>query len=256
MAASPGDSDKWFESEALWARFYSFMFSDAHFTAAVESVPKIVTLTGVTDGSVLDLACGPGRFAIAFAKAGFRVTGVDRTRFLLEKARGRAAQAGATAEWVEKDMREFVRPSAFDLALNVYTSFGYFDEPAENRRVLDNLFASLKPGGTFVFEHIGKELLAGKFQPSQVDTLPDGSVMIQRRNIIDDWSRIDVEWIMLEGGRATSFRLWHWLYSAREIRDLFASVGFTEISIYGGFDGSLYGPQAQRLVAVARKPRG
>jgi SAM-dependent methyltransferase len=244
----------WFESEALWAKFFPFMFADAHFTAAVENVPKIVALTGVAGGSVLDLACGPGRYVIPFAQAGFRVTGVDRTRFLLDKARQRATEAGVDVEWVEADMRDFVRPSTFDLALNVYTSFGYFDDPAENRRVLENIFASLKPGGTFLFEHIGKELLAGKFQPSQVDTLPDGTVMVQRRWIIDDWSRIDVEWTLLEAGRATSFRLRHWLYSAREIRDLFASVGFADIAIYGGLDGSAYGPQAQRLVAVARKP--
>src|SRR5580704_17274975 len=257
MASSGGEhgGGNWFESEALWERFFSFMFTDAHFTAAVENVPKIVALTGVTGGSMLDLACGPGRFAVAFAQAGFRVTGVDRSRFLLDKARERATQAGATVEWVQQDMREFVRPDAFELALNVYTSFGYFDDPAENRRVLENILASLKPGGTFVFEHISKELLAGRFQPTQADTLTDGSVMIQRRNVIDDWSRIDVEWIILEGANATSFRLRHWLYSAREIRDLFASVGFNDIAIYGGFDGSPYGPQATRLVAVARKPR-
>jgi SAM-dependent methyltransferase len=237
MASSGGEhgGGNWFESEALWERFFSFMFTDAHFAAAVENVPKIVALTGVTGGSLLDLACGPGRFAVAFAQAGFRVTGVDRTRFLLDKARERATQAGSTVEWVQQDMREFVRPDAFELALNVYTSFGYFDDPAENRRVLENILASLKPGGTFVFEHIGKELLAGRFQPTQADTLTDGSVMIQRR--------------------ATSFRLRHWLYSAREIRDLFASVGFTDIAIYGGLDASSYGPQAQRLVAVAKKPR-
>jgi SAM-dependent methyltransferase len=250
-----GGGGDWFESETFWARFFPFMFTEAHFTAAVENVPKIVALTGVDGGSVLDLACGPGRYAIAFAQAGFHVTGVDRTRFLLDKARERATQAGANVEWVEEDMREFVRPAAFDLALSVYTSFGYFDDAAENRRVLENILASLKPGGTFVFEHVGKEILAGRFQPTQADTLPDGSVMIQRRSITDDWSRIDAEWILLEGGRASSFHLRHWIYSGREIRDLLTSVGFSDIALYGGFDGSPYGPQAQRLIAVAKKPR-
>jgi SAM-dependent methyltransferase len=245
---------KWFESEAFWARLFPFMFSEAHFAAALENVPRIVALTGISGGSLLDQACGPGRNAIAFAKAGFGVTGVDRTRFLLDKGRERARQAGATVEWVEQDMREFSRPAAFDLALNVYTSFGYFDEAAENRRVLENVLTSLKPGGAFVFEHVGKEILASKFQPTQADTLPDGSVLIQRRSVIDDWSRIDVEWILLEDGRASSFRIRHWIYSARELRDLLASVAFDDIALYGSFDGSPYGPKAQRLIAVARKP--
>jgi SAM-dependent methyltransferase len=251
MNASGGD---WFESEAFWERFYPFMFAEAQFALAAENAPKIVALAGVSGGSLLDLACGPGRYVVPFAQAGFRVTGVDRTRCLLDRGRERAEQAGLEAEWVAADMREFVRPAAFDLAINVFTSFGYFDDPAENRRVLENIFASLKPGGTFVFEAVGKEILAGKFQPTQAETLADGTVMIQRRAVIDDWSRIDVEWILLNGGQAASYRLQHWIYSGREILDLFANVGFTNVVLYGGLDGSPYGPQAQRLAAVAKKP--
>jgi SAM-dependent methyltransferase len=247
-------SDDWFASDAFWQRFYPFMFAEPQFALAAENVPKIVALSGVSGGSLLDLCCGPGRYVVPFAQAGFRVTGVDRTRCLLDRGRERAAQAGVEAEWVAADMREFVRPAAFDLAINVYTSFGYFDDPAENRRVLENIFASLKPGGTFVFEALGKEILASKFQPTQADTLADGTVMIQRRTVIDDWSRIDVEWILLEEGQASRHRLRHWIYSGREIRDLFANVGFTGVVLYGGLDGSAYGPQAQRLAAVAKKP--
>ncbi len=212
-------------------------------------------LSGISGGSLLDLACGPGRYAIPFAQAGFDVTGVDRTRFLLDQASDRARQAGATIEWLEQDMRQFLRPAAFDLAINVFTSFGYFDDPAENRRVLENVYASLKPGGTFVFDHLGKEVLAARFQPTRSDSLPDGTVLFHRASIIDDWSRIDDEWILLEGSRASKYRIRHWLYSGREIRELLASVGFNDVSLYGDFAGMPYGPQAQRLIAVARKPR-
>ncbi|HET6328702.1 MAG TPA: class I SAM-dependent methyltransferase [Planctomycetaceae bacterium] len=246
--------DNWFESDAFWTRLFPIMFTDAQFTAAAENVSKIVALSGISDGSVLDLACGPGRYAVPFAKAGFQVTGVDRTRFLLDKARERATREGATIEWVEQDMRQFSRPAAFDLALNVYTSFGYFDGAAENRRVLENILTSLKPGGAFVFEHLGKEILAGKFQPAQVDTFPDSTMLFQRRTVVEDWSKINAEWILLEGERVTRFHLRHWIYSGREFRDLLTSVGFANISLYGFWDGSPYGPQAQRLIAVARRP--
>ena len=231
---------------------FPFMFAEASFISAAENVPKITALTGISRGSMLDLACGPGRYAIPFAKAGFIVTGVDRTRFLLDKARDRAA--GANVEWLEQDMREFVRPGAFDLAINVFTSFGYFDDPADNQRVLENVYASLKPGGTFVFDHIGKELLAARYQPTRSESLPDGTVLIHRTTVIDDWSRIDSEWILLEGNRASNYRIRHWLYSGREIRELLANVGFADISLYGTFEGTPYGPQGQRLIAVARKP--
>jgi SAM-dependent methyltransferase len=246
---------EWFEAESFWTRMFPFMFPETSFVSAAENVAKIAALTGVSGGGVLDLACGPGRYAIPLALAGSIVTGVDRTRFLLDKARERAAQFSANVEWVEQDMREFVRPAAFDLALNVFTSFGYFDDAAENRRVLENVYASLKPGGTFVFDHLGKEILAARYQPTRSEASPDGTVLVHRVSVIDDWSRIDAEWILLEGSRSSTFRIRHWIYSGREIRELLASVGFTDISLYGTFEGTPYDSQAQRLIATARKPR-
>ena len=103
---------------------------------------------------MLDLCCGPGRFSIELAKRGFRVTGVDRTRFLLGKAKSREKKAGVKVEWVESDMRDFVRPGAFDLALSMFTSFGYFDDKADDLRVLRQVCESLKPGGEIGRAHV------------------------------------------------------------------------------------------------------
>jgi SAM-dependent methyltransferase len=250
---NPTDGN-WFEDESFWARTFAFMFPDASFVAAAENVPKIVALTGISTGRVLDLACGPGRYAVPFAQAGFAVTGVDRTPFLLQKARERAAAVGgANVEWVEQDMREFVRPAAFDLALNTYTSFGYFEDAAENRRVLDNVLASLKPGGAFLLELLGKEVLAARYQRTRSEALPDGRLMIHRVSIVDDWSRVDAEWILLEGDQAKRMHLRHWLYSGRELRSLLEEAGFAEAKLYGTLNGTPYDPNADRLIAVARK---
>ena len=203
----------WFESDSYWMATFPFMFPESSFVTAAENVAKIAALTGIAAGKVLDLACGPGRYAIPLAQAGYQVTAVDRTRFLLQTARERARSAGAKVEWVEDDMRTFIRPSAYDLVLNVFTSFGYFDDPAENRRVLENIFASLKPGGTLLFDHLGKELLAARFVPTWSDTAPDGSLRIVRQSILDEWSRIEAEWILIAKDRATTFRIRHWIYS-------------------------------------------
>lgn len=249
------DDGNWFESESFWTAMFPFMFPETSFAAAAENVPKIAALTGVSGGNVLDLACGPGRYAIPLAQAGYLVTAVDRTRFLLDHARERASRAGANVEWIEQDMRQFLRPAAFDLALNVFTSFGYFDDEAENRRVLENIHASLKPGGAFVLDHLGKEVLAARFQPTRSESSPDGTILIHRQSIIDDWSRIEAEWILVAEGRASTYRIRHWLYSGREIRDLLTDVGFADVSLYGTLEGAPYDPQAQRLIAVARKPR-
>ena len=74
---------EWFEDAAFWETFYPIMFPEERYEAAAEEVDNIVALTGVQEGRVLDLCCGPGRHTVELAKRGFQVTGVDRTPFRL-----------------------------------------------------------------------------------------------------------------------------------------------------------------------------
>lgn len=97
-------------------------------------------------------------------------------------------------------MREFCRQDSFDLAINLFTSFGYFETAEDNRRVLQHIYSSLKPGGIFAFDHLGKELLASRFRPTLAEELPDGKVLIHRVAVIDDWSKVECEWILVENG--------------------------------------------------------
>src|SRR5687767_12212087 len=118
---------EWFEDESFWEDFYPTMFGEERFEAATEQVEKILALTAFQGRDVLDLCCGPGRHSVLLAKRGFRVTAVDRTPFLLDKAKERGEADDAQVEWVLQDMRDFARPNSFDLVLNLFTSFGYFD---------------------------------------------------------------------------------------------------------------------------------
>ena len=129
----------WFEDEEFWAKLYPFMFRDERFEIADEQVQKLIDLVAFDGSTVLDLACGPGRHSAALAKRGLQVTGVDLSSFLLDKARKRAVAERVEVEWVEKDMREFVRPGAFDLVINMFTAFGYFDDKEDDLKVLRNV---------------------------------------------------------------------------------------------------------------------
>ena len=145
---------QWFEDEAFWETFYPFMFGEPKMAAAPAEVERVLALSGVEGGRVLDLGCGPARHAVVLAQNGFAVTGVDRSDFLLSKARERTA--GLDVELVRSDMRDFVRAGAFDLALSLFTSFGYFETREEDLAVLRNVRASLKQGGVLVMDVMSK----------------------------------------------------------------------------------------------------
>lgn len=243
----------WYEDESFWETFYPFLFPEERFEAAVEQVEKILQLVHFQGQSVLDLACGPGRHAIELAKRGLRVTGVDRSPFLLEKAKTRASEAGVEVEWVQKDMRDFSRPESFDLLINMFSSFGYFEDQDDDLRVLQNVHRSLRPGGSCLLDVQGKERLARVFQPTGSHEVADGSILIERREIVDEWSRIRNDWILLKGDTARTFRFRLTIYSGQELKDRLSQAGFQKVRLYGDLDGTEYGLDAQRLIAVAWK---
>ncbi len=241
---------EWFEDPAFWDGFKAAMFHARRLAGTPAEVDALVKLLGLLPPArVLDLPCGIGRHAAELARRGFTVTGADLHEPYLAEAR--AAAPGV--EWLRADMRAFLRPRAFDAVLSLYTSFGYFEDPEDDRRVARNAFESLAPGGAFLVDTMGKEVLAGKYEERRWDDLDDGSRLLTRCTIEDGWRAVRNEWTLYKGveRRDTSFR--HRLYAGTELEVLLLDVGFPDVRLFGWLDGRPYGPGAPRLVAVARR---
>ena len=246
----------WFEDDTLWERLEGFLFSQFRtHEITVREAEQILERVELPSGAaVLDLCCGPGRHALEFARRGFRVTGVDRTARYLEAARAAASGEGLRVEFVQEDMRRFRRPSAFALALNLFSSFGYFAERGEDLQVLRNLHDSLQPGGVALLEMAGKETVVRDFRPRTWHRHAErDEYLLEERMVQDDWSVIENQWIWMRGSEQKTFT-WHIrLYSGVELRHLLYEAGFSDVQLYGSLAGSPYDHRAQRLVAVATR---
>ncbi|MGI8907838.1 MAG: class I SAM-dependent methyltransferase [Candidatus Sumerlaeaceae bacterium] len=247
-------NSEWFDQDAFWRETYPFMFGPARFAGTEHELETLLALTSPNGKSVLDLCCGPGRFSVALAKRNFTVTGVDRSAFLLQKAKSLARQEKVKVEWVEADMRDFKRLKTYDLVLSMYTSFGYFDKKSEDDRVLQNIFTSLNPGGSLIMDLMGKEVLARILLPSRVERLSDNHFIAQQCEVFDDWSRVRNVWSVVRKGKTSTFKFHHTVYSGQELRMRLEQAGFRGVQLYGTLDGGAYDHTAQRLIAVARKP--
>jgi 2-polyprenyl-3-methyl-5-hydroxy-6-metoxy-1,4-benzoquinol methylase len=245
---------EWFNDDSFWIDQYPVMFSDQRFAEAADQAERLIELVSPQGREVLDLGCGPGRFAVPLAQKGFRVTGVDRTAFLLEKARLRAEAAQVEIGWVQQDMREFIRPAAFDLVISMLTSFGYFEDRGDDLTVLRNMLRNLKPGGACVIDVKGKEGAARTLQRTTAEVRQDGAIVVKRCQVVDEWTRVRNEVIVIrEGQERRTYRFDVTLYSGQELRDRLESVGFSDVKLYGDLSGGEYGFDAERLIAVGRK---
>jgi SAM-dependent methyltransferase len=244
----------WFEEDAFWRFSEATLFRPQRLEAAVGEVDLLLERLALPAGAaVLDLCCGPGRHALEFARRGFRVTGVDRTPRYLARARAAAEAEGLAVEWVEQDMRRFERSEAFDAAINMFTSFGYFEAPDDDRRVIDHLHRSLAPGGRLLIDTMGKEVLARIYQPSHWYESDEGALILEEREVEPDWSRVHMRWIQVEEGRREEMLLSLRLYAATELADLARAAGFEQIEVFGDLAGAPYDTKAMRLVLLARK---
>jgi SAM-dependent methyltransferase len=243
----------WHEDDRFWAQTAPFLLSRRRWEAAPEEVEKIVSLLGLAPGAaVLDLCCGPGRHAFELARRGFRVTGVDRTMAFLAEAQQRAQAEGLDLELVQEDMRRFLRPQGFDAAINMFTSFGFFAAPEDDLLVLRNVSASLRPGGRFLIEMNGKEVLARIFRPRDW-TEHDGALILEERELLEGWSRIRSRWIIVRDGKREEFTLTLCLYSGAELPAALQGADFRTMELFGSLDGVPYDQNARRLVALATK---
>ncbi|MHC4938716.1 MAG: class I SAM-dependent methyltransferase [Planctomycetota bacterium] len=241
---------EWFENREFWLRCRSLVFDEEKRVRAPDEVVWITERVGLErPAHVLDLCCGPGRHCAAFRHRGFEVTGVD----LEETYLADALAAAPGMEAVHADMRGFRRDDTFDLAVNLYTSFGYFEDAADDRRVVENVYASLKRSGWFVVEMKGKESLARVFEPMQALELEDGSLFVAKREIEGDWETCRTTWILIRGGTREEFHFSTRLYSAVEFRTLLRDAGFEHVEFAGDLLGSPLDHRANRLVALARK---
>lgn len=243
---------KWFENIDFWKLTYPFMFPETRIEKAEDDVLSVLRLSGIETGDILDICCGPGRFSIPLARMGYSVTGVDSTGFLLDIAMNRASLENLEVEWIKEDMRKFLRPRSYDLVLNMFTSFGYFQDHSDNMKVLANVNESLRQGGKFVIEIMGKETLASIFHSITDVETDEGLLLIQRHRIEDGWNRIENDWMIIDNDRVLGrWKFSHWVYSATELKDMLQKAGFSNIEVYGNIEGTPYDSESGRLIALA-----
>lgn len=244
---------EWHDDDIFWRKMAPFMFNAARWEGTPAEVDAISALVGLRPNSaVLDLGCGPGRHSLELARRGFQVTGVDRTRPYLQEAQQRAAAEGLAIAFLEEDMRFFRQPERFDVALCLFTAFGYFEEAAENQRVLENVYDSLREGGVLLIELMGKEILARIYQMRDWDEV-EGRFLLQERKVTNNWSWMTNRWIVTGDGETIVYETGHWVYSAVELQIMLREAGFSRVEVYGDMEGRPYDVEAKRLVAAAWK---
>jgi SAM-dependent methyltransferase len=200
---------------------------------------------------LLDVACGIGRHSRRFAARGFRVIGLDYTPSYLLRARAESEFLPLCL--VRGDMRRLPFPSAvFDGAINVFTSFGYFESDAENADVIGEIGRVLRSGGVFLLDTIHRDGLIRRFQEDRWHEIT-GGYLLERTRWDSRSGRTPTEWTFLRGGETRAFSVNVRAYTCPEVTGMMEAAGMRVEEVWGDWEGGELGLESRRLIVKARK---
>jgi 2-polyprenyl-3-methyl-5-hydroxy-6-metoxy-1,4-benzoquinol methylase len=247
-------SREWFEdwfSHPLYLKVYHHR-DNAEADLCVETILGITGTRPHNNSSVLDIACGAGRHALAFARHGFRVTANDLSGFLLGEAEKEAGKEGLDLELSCCDMRSINLDRRFDLIVQLFSSFGYFETDEEDRSVIRNVSGMLKPGGWYVLDLINPEHLRKHIVPRTEKSIETLSITEER--VLTDRNVSKTITIRDGVGDECSFSESVRLFSPVEISALLESENLEVKLLAGDYRGSGFDAgTSPRMILFARK---
>jgi hypothetical protein len=135
--------------------------------------------------------------------------------------------------------------------LNVFTSFGYFAEDADNFRIFSIAHEALLRAGLFIFDYMNVEFVRKNFVPHSIDSIGD-SIIEQTRSISKD--RVNKSICIKSGGKARVFTESVKLYSAETLQTALADAGFRDIRLLGDYSGGKFeADSSSRFIAICKK---
>jgi SAM-dependent methyltransferase len=197
---------------------------------------------------VLDIACGRGRHAIYLHKQGFDVTGIDLS---IENIRYARQFETPSLHFFVHDMRHLYYNDAFDAALNLFTSFGYFKTDSEHITTLINFRNSLRPNGLFILDYFNCNKIVKNLIPAETKTI-DGIDFHISKTIAD--KKVIKTISFTHQGNNYEFKEIVSLFTLNDFMIFFKQSGFEIISNFGGYGLEKFDiDHSDRLIFICKR---
>jgi D-alanine-D-alanine ligase len=200
-------------------------------------VDRILELLRPEPGDrILDLCCGQGRHVLELARRGyFNTEGLDRSRYLISRARREAKSSGLPVLFREGDARKLpYSQDSFDFALLLGNSFGYFETIEDDLRVLKELYRVLKPAGKLLIDLADGEYLRQNFQPRSWEWIDEKHFVCRERSLSRDGQRLISREVIthVEKGVIADQFYAERLYTPKQLQELLERSGFHNVQFH------------------------
>ena len=237
--------ERWFNSP-----YYHLLYGDRDELEAAQFIDQLLKTLNLQGGSrILDIGCGKGRHARQISSKGYEVYGIDLSEQSIQEAKKHQTH---NLEFFVHDMRQLFWHEHFKLVVNLFTSFGYFHNRADDKRVIDGVFDALMPGGRLVIDFMNTQKVVENLISHEEKTINDIEFIINRKV---EKGMIEKTIHVIDGSEEQTFvEEVDELYLS-DFEALLSSSGFDLQDVYGDYQLSSFDSQhSDRLIIVASKP--
>ncbi len=245
---------EWYRT-AFGAEYLS-LYAHRDEAEAKQAVELILHTTSVTAGArVLDAPCGSGRHTRQFADRGMRATGLDLSDDLLRAAIQHTCQAAPCPRYVHADLRSLPFAAAqFDLVVNLFSSFGYFETDEENSAVMNELARVCAIDGHVVIDFMNAPRVHSALEPQTERRSPGGCRVLEKRWISPSPERVNKEIIATSAaGETKIFSESVRLFNRTELEQIMSAADLELVKCFGDYSGGEWSSTSSRLILVGRK---
>jgi SAM-dependent methyltransferase len=197
---------------------------------------------------LFDIACGRGRFSVYLNKHGYHVTGIDLS---VENIRYARQFENDSLHFFVHDMRQLSYCNHFDMAFNLFTSFGYFKTDEEHIRALINFNKALKPGGLLVLDYFNIGKVLDCLVPEEIKTIKGIDFRIQK--IVNNYKIVKTI-AFNDKNKSYTFKEMVRAFTMDDFRHFFEQSGFEIITNFGNYSlEKLDSKHSDRLIFICKK---
>ncbi len=232
---------EWFES--WFGEDYVALYPHRNAAEAQHAVELIERIATIQRGArALDLACGAGRHSKVLAEHWW-TAGLDLSEVLLRYGR----REKIDASFVRGDMRILpFRDGAFQLVVNLFTSFGYFRDDESHLHVVREVARVTSQSGTFVLDFLNTSHLLDTLVP--YDEKHIGELVVEQRRTISNDGRYVIKRICIRGVPDKEYVERVRLFEAGDLTYMMTEAGFTVSNAFGNYDASPLSDESPRTI--------
>ncbi len=244
-----GDINKhWFED---WfdSPYYHILYKKHSCSEAELFIDNLIHfLKPESKAEFLDLACGKGRHSIYLNKKGYKVTGMDLSQESISYA---SKFENEKLNFFVQDMRKINQVNKFNYIMNLFTSFGYFENEADDFETIKNLSKALRPNGIFVLDFMNVKKVLSNLVPAEIK-MSGGIEFTVTRTLENNFiiKRIHFS----DNGQEYNFQERVKAISLNEFEKYFTAGGLKIIHLRGSYNLEEFNPEtSDRLIIFAQK---